>query len=90
MGQRQAPASPATSSKDALLLLQNFEESGRGWFWSIDAEGRITYLSESICEKLGAERDALLGKEFVELFLKPDTSEDRQRTCPGTDAAIEV
>ena len=82
MGQRQAPASPATSSKDALLLLQNFEESGRGWFWSIDAEGRITYLSESICEKLGAERDALLGKEFVELFLKPDTSEDRQRTLP--------
>lgn len=82
MGQRPAPASSKTSSKDALLLLQNFEESGRGWFWSTDAYGRITYLSESICEKLGGARDALLGQELIELFLKPDDKEDRQRTLP--------
>ncbi len=82
LGQRQPSASPAASSRDALLLLQNFEESGRGWFWSTDAEGRVTYLSNSIVEKLGVAADALLGKDFVELFLKPEVSEDRQRTLP--------
>ena len=82
LGQRQPSASPAATSKDALLLLQNFEESGRGWFWSTDAEGRITYLSESVCQRLGKSCDELAGKEFVELFLKPDNSEDRQRTLP--------
>lgn len=79
---RQSAPSPTASSKDALLLLQNFEESGRGWFWSTDAEGRITYLSASVCQKLGKSCDELSGKDFVELFLKPDSSEDRQRTLP--------
>ena len=32
------PFAPATTSREALMLLQNFEESGRGWFWSIDAD----------------------------------------------------
>ncbi|HMU22985.1 MAG TPA: PAS domain-containing protein, partial [Sphingorhabdus sp.] len=82
LGQRQPTASPAATSKDALLLLQNFEESGRGWFWSTDAEGRITYLSQSVCQRLGKSCDELAGKDFVELFLKPDSSEDRQRTLP--------
>lgn len=80
LGQRQQSASPAASSKDALLLLQNFEESGRGWFWSTDAEGRVTYLSNSIGEKLGVATDTLIGKDFAELFLKPEASEDRQRS----------
>jgi len=48
------------TSKDALLLLQNYEESGRGWFWSTDAEGRITYLTEVVCELLGQTRDESL------------------------------
>jgi diguanylate cyclase (GGDEF)-like protein/PAS domain S-box-containing protein len=71
-----------TSSSDALLLLRNFEESGRGWFWSTDADGRLTYLSESICDKLGQSFEKVLGRHFIELFLKPDNNEDRQRTLP--------
>lgn len=82
IGARANPSSPTTSSKDALLLLQNFEESGRGWFWSTDADGRVTYLSDSIGDKLGATTDSLLGRDFIELFLKPDEVEDRQRTLP--------
>ncbi len=85
-GRDVAPAAsappPKASSRDALLLLQNFEESGRGWFWSTDAEGRITYLSESICTKLGASFAALSARHFVELFCKTDEAGDRQRTLP--------
>jgi diguanylate cyclase (GGDEF)-like protein/PAS domain S-box-containing protein len=70
----------ASYAKDALLLLQNFEESGRGWFWSTDAEGRITYLSEAIRAQLDTDDRGLIGTPFVELFRKPDAEDDRQRS----------
>jgi diguanylate cyclase (GGDEF)-like protein/PAS domain S-box-containing protein len=73
---------PKASSREALLLIQNFEESGRGWFWSTDADGRVTYLSESVCKKLGTTLAELSGKHFLDLFCKPEGDEDRQRTLP--------
>ncbi|MGB5078532.1 MAG: EAL domain-containing protein [Sphingorhabdus sp.] len=81
------PAAPktitsATSSKEAVLLLQNFEESGRGWFWSTDAEGRITYLSDSVCEILGKQSAELVGTLFVDLFCQTDDAAGHQRTLP--------
>ncbi|MGL5839186.1 MAG: putative bifunctional diguanylate cyclase/phosphodiesterase [Sphingorhabdus sp.] len=81
---RGAPVNaPAhASSLDALLLLQNFEESGRGWFWSTDTEGRLTYLSQSICDRLGKSFTELSQVHFIELFRKSDDGEDRQRTLP--------
>jgi diguanylate cyclase (GGDEF)-like protein/PAS domain S-box-containing protein len=86
LGARDGEAAPAalpkTSSRDALLLIQNFEESGRGWFWSTDADGRVTYLSESVCQKLGTTLADLGGKHFLDLFCKPEGDEDRQRTLP--------
>ncbi len=75
-------AAPIASSRDAQLLIQNFEESGRGWFWSTDAEGRVTYLSEPVCRKLGASFADIAGKHFIDLFCKPEGDEDRQRTLP--------
>jgi diguanylate cyclase (GGDEF)-like protein/PAS domain S-box-containing protein len=76
------PFAAAGSPKDALLLLQNFEESGRGWFWSTDAEGRITYLSASICEALGRPSSDLVGSPFVDLFGEDDEATERQRSLP--------
>jgi diguanylate cyclase (GGDEF)-like protein/PAS domain S-box-containing protein len=73
---------PAASSKEALALLQNFEESGRGWFWATDAEGRITYLSESVCGTFGREPGEVIGTSFIELFRKSDDPDDLQRTLP--------
>ncbi len=77
-----APASPNTSSKQALLLLQNFEESGRGWFWSTDAEGRITYLSNSVCEILGRPASEIIGSHFAGLFCQGEEAASHQRTLP--------
>ena len=70
------------TSKEALLLLQNYEESGRGWFWSTDAEGRITYLTDSVCELLGRTRDELFGAPLSGLFRQADEAEGHQRTLP--------
>lgn len=82
MRQSAAPAIVPASSRDALLLLQSFEESGRGWFWSTDADGRLTYITASISEQLGMEPSAILGKHLVEIFRKNEDVEDRQRSLP--------
>jgi diguanylate cyclase (GGDEF)-like protein/PAS domain S-box-containing protein len=70
------------SSKQAALLLQNFEASGRGWFWSTDAEGRVTYLSDPICECLGRSWSELNGSPLVDLFCKEEEGLGNQRTLP--------
>lgn len=70
------------SSKAALELLQNFEESRRGWFWSTDGEGRVTYISEAVCEALGRAHGEVIGSVFMELFSKDEESDDQHRTLP--------
>ena len=41
---------------EAVLLLQDYEASGLGWFWASDREGRITYISDCVAKLLGQER----------------------------------
>lgn len=70
------------SPSQAALLLQNFEESQRGWFWSTDADGKLTYISELVALQLGSPAQELLGKCFADLFLPGDARGERQRTLP--------
>ncbi|WP_373491117.1 EAL domain-containing protein [Parasphingorhabdus sp.] len=67
---------------EALLLLQNYEESRQGWFWSTDPSGNLTYISEFIAEVLSGKATQLLGKPVGSLFLKPAESEAGSRTLP--------
>jgi diguanylate cyclase (GGDEF)-like protein/PAS domain S-box-containing protein len=73
---------PLASSKAAVELLQNFEDSKRGWFWSTDSDGRVTYLSDAVCEALGKPHGELIGSIFMELFCKDEEAEDSSRTLP--------
>lgn len=73
---------PAINSKDAALLLQNFEDSGRGWFWSTNAQGELTYISQSVCQTLKRDASDLLGASLLELFYPPKRGEEQQRTLP--------
>ncbi|MFC3173409.1 putative bifunctional diguanylate cyclase/phosphodiesterase [Novosphingobium bradum] len=67
----------------ALLLLRDFEQSGQGWFWSTDATGALTYISDSVVEAMGARRADLIGVAFHTLFaLERDEGEDSARTLP--------
>jgi diguanylate cyclase (GGDEF)-like protein/PAS domain S-box-containing protein len=74
------PVLPRLNTRDASLLLQNFEESGRGWFWSTNAQGNLTYLSASVCATLGKDLSELAGSPLVELFYPPLPGNDQQRT----------
>ncbi len=71
-----------SKTNEALLLLQNYEETRQGWFWSTDAEGRLTYLTDSISEVFGKKPGELLGTPLVELFGKTKADGEQQRTLP--------
>jgi len=81
----KAEAGAAKSVLDlqhAGLLLRDFEQSGQGWFWSSDAEGRITYLSASVAKVLGRPYDDIVGQALPSLFSLDRGEEDGQRTLP--------
>ncbi|MEQ8309229.1 MAG: EAL domain-containing protein [Sphingopyxis sp.] len=82
---RRKPGTDAAAemqTREALLLLRNYEESGRGWFWSTDTEGRITYITDAVAQMMGRPAASLIGTPFVELFLPADSHDERQRTLP--------
>jgi diguanylate cyclase (GGDEF)-like protein len=69
--------------EQALLLLQDYETSGLGWFWSTDGEGRVTYISDRVANMLGRPRSDLLGQLFHSLFMLQRGDEDQpERTLP--------
>lgn len=70
------------STNQALNLLENFEQSGRGWFWETDAEGRLTYLSDTVCRILNQPVADLIGSAFTDLFRPGEATAQHQRTLP--------
>ena len=63
-----------------LVLLDEFEEAGLGWFWATDAAGELSYLSSSAARQLGKEAADLLGTPLTSLFLPERDDEDEGRT----------
>jgi len=69
--------------QQALLLLQDYEASGQGWFWSTDAQGRVTYISDCVTQKLERPHAEALGQPFHSLFiLERDEDDMVERTLP--------
>ena len=82
IGKQRGEAAAILHTRDALLLLRNYEESGQGWFWSTDAKGRLTYITDSVARLMGRTGRALHGTAFTDLFLPVDSQGERQRTLP--------
>jgi diguanylate cyclase (GGDEF)-like protein/PAS domain S-box-containing protein len=79
----QKPVSaPSIKTKEALLLLQNYEESRQGWFWSTDTQGCITYITDSVAQVLGKNAADLIGSRFLDLFFPQKGDSVSQRTLP--------
>ena len=53
-------------------FLRTLEDSGAGWFWSVNDEGKITYLSERTAELFGNSAAGLAGSSFSALFRPVD------------------
>ena len=62
-------------AKKALNFVDEFENSGRGWFWETDALGTLSYVSGQLAEDFDCEPQALLGRQFTDLVSVDNGSE---------------
>jgi len=64
----KSPKKSAGEDVSLSKLARVFESSGAGWFWSVDAQMRLTYISPIVAEKFGMSEQELLGQPFRSLF----------------------
>jgi diguanylate cyclase (GGDEF)-like protein len=80
---RQAePSKPWAGRKNPFLLVQNYEDSGQGWFWATDVEGRVTYLTDSVLPALCPDPSRLSGLTLADLFRPAEEADGSLRTLP--------
>ena len=62
-------------ARKALRFIDEFENSGRGWFWETNAEGTLSYVSRQLADDFECEPAELLGRQFTDLLSVDHTSE---------------
>ena len=67
---------PPGSNQLALDLMHDYERSGLGWFWASDREGRLSYISPHVSERLNLSSADLLGRPFHSLFILEREDDD--------------
>ncbi|MDQ3246243.1 MAG: EAL domain-containing protein [Pseudomonadota bacterium] len=55
-------------ARKALTFVDEFENSGRGWFWETNAQGTLSYVSLQLAEDFECEPRVLLGRQFNDLL----------------------
>jgi len=61
-------------------ILNDFEQTGQGWFWETDRRGMLVYVSDPIGEILGRQPARLVGRPFSELFEPDPQGQENERT----------
>jgi diguanylate cyclase (GGDEF)-like protein len=57
-------------------ILGSVETLRTNWFWSTDADGRLSYLSEWLAAELTMEAGALIGRDLTDMFRAEGLSSD--------------
>jgi diguanylate cyclase (GGDEF)-like protein len=65
-------------AKKALNFVDEFENSGRGWFWETDSLGTLSYVSQQLAEDFQCSPDALLGRQFTDLLSVDQASDSME------------
>src|SRR5439155_10224857 len=55
-------------ARKALNFVDEFENSGRGWFWETDSRGTLSYVSRQLAEDFQCDPGELLGRQFTDLL----------------------
>ncbi len=76
------PSEPTLSADDAAALLRVHEDAERGWFWSTDAQGRLSYLTPTLAARIAGPGETPIGRDFAELFGLADQAAGSVRTLP--------
>ena len=64
-------------ARQAARLVEEFERSGRGWFWETSARGTLSYVSAQLAAHFGTSADGLIGRSLTDLIGADD--------CLGAD-----
>ena len=68
-------------AQKALNFVDEFENSGRGWFWETDSIGTLSYVSRQLADDFQCEPQSLLGRQFTDLLSvdhATDSAEERK------------
>ncbi|HVM23406.1 MAG TPA: EAL domain-containing protein [Sphingomicrobium sp.] len=65
-------------AKKALNFVEEFENSGRGWFWETDSLGTLSYVSGQLAEDFHCNPGELLGRQFTDLLSVDNSSESTE------------
>ncbi|MGN6058972.1 MAG: putative bifunctional diguanylate cyclase/phosphodiesterase [Sphingomicrobium sp.] len=68
-------------ARKAQHFVEEFENSGRGWFWETDPLGTLSYVSQQLAEDFQCEPEELLGRQFTDLLSvdqESDSMEERK------------
>ena len=60
----------------ALHFVNEFENSGRGWFWETNSQGTLSYVSQQLADDFKTDPETLLGRQFTTL-LSVDANTDQ-------------
>jgi diguanylate cyclase (GGDEF)-like protein/PAS domain S-box-containing protein len=75
-GEQQETADDGTAQTTAAAnLLRMFEDSGKGWFWEIDRQGCLVYLSAALANLVGLDDEEWRGMPFTTL-LAPEAAQN--------------
>ncbi len=55
-------------ARKAQHFVDEFESSGRGWFWETDYMGTLSYVSRQLADDFQCEPAELLGRQFTDLL----------------------
>ena len=55
-------------ARKALHFVNEFENSGRGWFWETNYQGTLSYVSQQLADDFHTEPEAMLGRQFTDLL----------------------
>lgn len=67
----------------AVHFVDEFENSGRGWFWETNTEGTLSYVSRQLADDFECEPEQLLGRRFTDL-VSVDSRADSVGEAPKT------
>ncbi|MFM5916093.1 MAG: EAL domain-containing protein [Novosphingobium sp.] len=61
-------------------ILNDFEQTGQGWFWETDRRGQLVYISPTIGDLLGCDHSRLYGRPLSDLFIPDPQGQESERT----------
>ena len=63
-------------ARKAQRFVDEFEASGRGWFWETDSMGTLSYVSQQLADDFQCDPASLLGRQFTDLLSVETESKD--------------